>query len=182
MFCYQCKTENLKPTKLDFGLPALRCEKCAGTHLDLLTYRAWLEDMASDIEQDKANPDTVEIDELTNTEHALICQHCHKFMLKHRINHQHDNTINVCHTCYNVWLDKGEWELLKQLKIYDKLTEVMSEPWQKHIREQETQQAFDEHYQKMFGDDFGKIVDFANWLNQHPKASEIRHFLMSSGN
>ncbi|MFW2177296.1 MULTISPECIES: hypothetical protein [unclassified Moraxella] len=179
MFCYQCKTESLKPTKLDLGLPALRCEKCHGTHLDLLTYRAWSEDNASSIEADKQSDEPVVIDELTNTENALICQHCHKFMLKYRINNEHNNTINVCHTCYDVWLDQGEWELLKQLKIQDKLTEIMSEPWQKDLREQAKEQAVSEHYHQLLGDDFERVSEFGKWLDSHPKRAEIRSLLFA---
>lgn len=184
MFCYTCQTQSLKPTKLDFGLPALQCDCCQGTQLDLLTYRAWLEDVAhddndnDDADSNSADNDPIAIDELTNTENALICQHCQKFMLKYRINNEHDNTINVCHTCDDVWLDKGEWQLLKQLKIQDKLTELMTEPWQKQLREQAKQQAVKERYQTMLGDDFDKVNDFAKWLQDHPKRSEIRHLLM----
>lgn len=184
MKCYSCKTEDLHPSKLDFGLPALRCQTCQGTYLDLLTYRAWLEDVAEQIaqeqSQDMAN-DTSEFDfdELDNTENALVCQRCQKFMLKYRINNEQENTINVCHTCDDVWLDRGEWELLKYLKIQDKLTYVMSEPWQKDIRTQNQKNAFTERYQQILNDDFGKVDEFTDWLNQHPKKAEIKHYLLS---
>lgn len=180
--CYCCKTHPLKPTKLDYALPALRCEDCHGTYLDLLTYRTWLENNLANIEQEKRTQEsttgeTVEIDALSNSESALICQRCSKFMLKYRINNEQANTINVCHTCDDVWLDQGEWELLKHLKIQDKLTQVMTEPWQKQLRNQEREQAFKVRYQQLLGDDFEQVEAFATWLYEHPKRSEIQHYL-----
>lgn len=181
MQCYHCKTTALKPTQLEFGLPALRCPQCEGTYLDLLTYRAWQENFASQATSQADNPeDTPVISELSNTETALLCQRCHKFMLKYRINNQQDNTVNVCHTCDDVWLDRGEWALLKQLNIEDKLTEVMGEPWQHKLRQQSQQQAFRHHFQKQFSEDFGKIDDFAQWLQQQPNKAQILHYLAHS--
>lgn len=180
--CYCCKTQPLKPTKLDYALPALRCDECHGTYLDLLTYRTWLENNSANIEQEKmaqddASDETVEVETLANSDMALICQRCSKFMLKYRINNEQDNTINVCNTCDDVWLDQGEWELLKQLKIQDKLTQVMGEPWQQQLRHQEREQAFKTRYQQMLGEDFEQVEAFATWLSAHPKRSEIQHYL-----
>ncbi len=179
--CYQCKGQTLSPTKLDVGLPALKCSECDGTYIDLLSYRTWLEDFSEYIESEQASDEEIVIDELTNTETAMICQRCHKFMTKYRINHEHDNTINVCTRCDDVWLDKGEWALLKQLKIQDKLTEVMSDPWQKHILNQEEQQLIDKVNHEKFGDDFEKIHDFVQWLSNHPKRRQIKSYLMAQG-
>lgn len=180
--CYCCKTLPLKPTKLDYALPALRCDECHGTYLDLLTYRTWLENNITNIEQEKMEQEqsfenAVKIDALSNTDNALVCQRCCKFMLKYRINNEHDNSINVCHTCDDVWLDQGEWELLKLLKIQDKLTQVMSEPWQQALRNQEREQVFKKRYQQLLGDDFEQVEMFATWLYEHPKRSEIQHYL-----
>lgn len=185
LHCYHCTAEPLLPTKLDDTLPALSCKKCQGIYLDLLTYRSWLESHAAHKtsddsetgESDKQSSKTFDASELKNTDNALVCQRCRKFMLKYRINNEHKNTINVCHTCDDVWLDRGEWPLLKYLKMQDKLTAVMSEPWQQQLRNQDREQAFNKLYQQKLGNDFEAVERFALWLQNHPQKSEIQHYL-----
>ena len=182
--CYHCVSSPLLPIKLDDTLPALGCIDCQGIYRDLLTYRNWLERQPKGAEK-QANEvsaiDTeINIDELDNTENALVCQRCRKFMLKYRINNEHENTINVCHTCDDVWLDRGEWQLLKHLNMQDKLTDVMSEPWQKQLRNEAREQAFIKIYEQKLGDDFERVNEFANWVVSHPKKSEILHYLSQS--
>ncbi|MDO5768704.1 MAG: zf-TFIIB domain-containing protein [Psychrobacter sp.] len=179
--CYHCVTTPLMPIQLDDTLPALGCSDCRGVYLDLLTYRHWLERQPKAgqnlLDETLASDSEINIDEIDNTENALVCQRCRKFMLKYRINNEHENTINVCHTCDDVWLDSGEWALLKHLNMQDKLTEVMSEPWQQHLRSEAKEQSFKAHYQRLLGEDFARVEDFATWLAVHPKKSEIRHYL-----
>lgn len=173
--CYKCNNETLIPKKLDDTLPALACQSCQGTYLDLLSYRSWLENHPTS--NNKTADKDVEVEALENSDNALVCQRCRKFMLKYRINNEHENTINVCHTCDDVWLDRGEWSLLKTLNMQDKLTDVMSEPWQQQLRNQDREQHFKKLYQQKLGDDFAKVEDFARWLSQHPQKSEIQHYL-----
>ncbi len=173
--CYKCTDETLLPTKLDNTLSALGCKTCEGTYVDLLSYRTWLENHTIDSESKPL--ETFSADELDNTDSALICQRCRKFMLKYRINNEHKNTINVCHTCDDVWLDRGEWSLLKYLNMQDKLTAVMSEPWQQQLRKQDREQNFQKIYQQKLGDDFAKVEEFAKWLSTHPNKSEVQHYL-----
>ena len=48
MHCPKCKNENLKPTKLEEGLPVMGCPKCEGGLLSLLYYRDWAERVSFD--------------------------------------------------------------------------------------------------------------------------------------
>lgn len=178
MHCYHCKTTELKPKKLEYGLPALSCEQCDGTYLDLLTYRAWREEVAKREPSMEVLTADVEEVPLANSERALVCQRCQKFMLKYRINNEQENTLNVCHTCDDVWLDQGEWQLLKRLALQDQLTEVMSEPWQSDLRKQEKAAAFRKHFQSQLGEDFERVEAFAVWLDDHPNKAQVLHYLM----
>ena len=174
--CYKCTNQTLSPTKLNDTLSALVCKSCEGTYLDLLSYRTWLENHPA-VNDTNETLDSFSADELDNTDNALICQRCRKFMLKYRINNEHKNTINVCHTCDDVWLDRGEWSLLKYLNMQDKLTAVMSEPWQQQLRNQDRDQSFKKLYQQKLGTDFDKVEGFATWLSEHPQKSDIQHYL-----
>lgn len=173
--CYKCTGETLLPTKLDDTLSALACQSCEGTYVDLLSYRTWLENHP--VTNNEELIKDFSADELDNTDNALICQRCHKFMLKYRINNENKNTINVCHTCDDVWLDRGEWSLLKYLNMQDKLTALMSEPWQQHLRNEDREKAFTKLYQQKLGDDFDQVENFAQWLSNHSQKGEIQHYL-----
>ncbi len=40
----------------------------------------------------------------------------------------------MCSVCDEAWLDGGEWQLLEQLQLSDKLPSVFSDAWQRKIR------------------------------------------------
>ena len=61
--------------------------------------------------------------------------------------------------------------------MQDKLTAVMSEPWQQQLRNQDREQSFKKLYQQKLGSDFDKVEDFATWLSEHPQKSDIQHYL-----
>ncbi len=175
--CYTCNDRPLKLYKLDFGLPALRCETCEGTYIDLLTYRMWLEDNAGRLNDKNVNNQDFDVTELENTETGISCQRCNKYMDKYRINSELENTINVCHTCDDVWLDRDEWQLLKHLNVLDKLTDVMSDDWQNTLKHEEAILNFKNRYRALLDVDFERVEEFANWLEHHEHREEIRHYL-----
>ena len=45
-----------------------------------------------------------------------------------------DNFIDLCAACDDVWLDEGEWRLLRSLHPAGHLTQILTEPWQRHVR------------------------------------------------
>ena len=69
MQCPSCNSYKLKPTKLDYSLPARACNKCGGVLISLLNYRAWAEDSPDKL--DDSNSASVTVEE---NEKALVCK------------------------------------------------------------------------------------------------------------
>lgn len=180
--CYQCKTDTLEPALLDGSLEALKCITCNGVHVYLSAYREWLEAQtlknSNNLRAEGSEvADNFDFTEVENTDGALICQGCGKYTLKYLIDNEHENTINVCHSCNDIWLDRGEWQLLKYLKMQNALTEVISDPWQKRLKAEERENNFKLLYQQKLGNDFAKAEEFAQWLVTRSNKNEILHYL-----
>ncbi|BCE03812.1 hypothetical protein [Marinicellulosiphila megalodicopiae] len=178
MNCYQCTSTVLKPIKLDSMLPARQCVKCNGVHLDLLNYRNWRENSSvSSITKSAA----VAVDAQDNKK-ALVCQKCSKIMLKFKISVDHENFVDVCSHCDDAWLDSGEWELLNELDIQNKLTQIMTDPWQKNIKQQHFEALKEGQYMSQLGeDDFETVKSFAQWIKDHPKKEIIEKYIRTNG-
>ena len=48
--------------------------------------------------------------------------------------------------CDDFRLDSGEWELLNQLDIQNQLTQIMTAPWQKNLKQQHCDEIKQELY------------------------------------
>ncbi|NVJ61626.1 MAG: zf-TFIIB domain-containing protein [Gammaproteobacteria bacterium] len=178
MQCPKCKSQELKPTKIDEDLPALACENCEGSLLSLLYYRDWLE--THHIFHQELEAIYPEVIEDTDTKTAIACPKCSMLMRKYSVSGDVDNRIDLCVSCDEAWLDKGEWDLLKSLELGEKLPKVFTEQWQKKVRSEKLQTLKIEHLRKSVGDaDVVKAIEIKDWLKQHPQKAKIIQFIKS---
>ena len=176
MQCPACSHFRLKPVKLEAGLPALSCSKCQGSLVPLVTYRAWAE-MQSPEEAASTEAQPVE-----DTRSALRCPKCSKLMMKYRIGHQTDNRVDLCAHCDEAWLDAGEWQLLRHLKCHTSLASIMTEPWQRRLREHEREEVIERKYLSALGeDDWQRLQSLAEWVHSHPKRQDLLRYLLRDG-
>jgi Zn-finger nucleic acid-binding protein len=173
MHCPKCdKHSTLKPIKLNASLIARKCCSCYGLLIDLLSYRAWRDRWA-----EKEHP-KAELIEVEDNSHALLCPNCSRIMLKFRIGKVASNTIDVCTYCDVSWLDEGEWELLGALALQSKLTKIFTEPWQRQLRNEQTEEARAERNEALVGKDtMLKVNEMTYWIESHPKREEVLRIL-----
>tara|TARA_R110001592_G_scaffold103298_2_gene291158 strand:- start:22288 stop:22824 length:537 start_codon:yes stop_codon:yes gene_type:complete len=176
MKCPQCKGYELEPKELEPGLIVGSCSKCNGTLVSLLNYRFWA---------DQQKHDTTESsDEIVETEDnskAQVCPKCSKLMTKFQIGSEASNRLDLCTGCDEAWLDKGEWKLLKQLDLADKLPKIFTDAWQRNIRLQRQEKLHKQRYENLLGaDDFSKLDNFKQWLDQHPDKAQIKQYLITN--
>lgn len=172
MNCTQCKGYSLDPIELEPHLVAAGCDKCGGVLLPLLNYRYWLN------AQEKEMSSNFELDQVEDTQRALICPKCTRLMFKYRIDLDQANRIDVCASCGEVWLDKGEWELLKALGLVDKLPDIATDRWQKNLAQQYRKERQEERYKQILGEPaFYKSADFKMWLDQQENKQDIVNYL-----
>jgi len=174
MHCPNCSNQALSPTKLEHGLPAMSCKQCQGLLLSILSYRDWL-DRQPEFTRVKNTYSPIEAD---NTRRVISCTKCRKLMTKYKVSAEHDNQIDLCLDCADVWFDNGEWELLGQLGLQDHFTTVFNTPWQTKIREEKFQQQYLTDLQDQLGEeDFSQAFNFKEWLATHQYKDDILHFL-----
>ncbi len=173
MNCYSCRDQALKPIKLAQGLPARQCDKCGGTHIDLLNYRSW-RDSGQSLDQNMPSKNVAPAD----NSKALACQKCSRIMLKYRIATDFENHIDLCTTCDDAWLDGGEWQLLQYLELHNKLAHIMTEPWQRNLHRETAEENFNDHYLDLLGEvDLRKVKEVSEWLKHHPKRDELFDYM-----
>ncbi|MCW8879139.1 MAG: zf-TFIIB domain-containing protein [Kangiellaceae bacterium] len=176
MQCPKCKNVDLKPTKIDDGLPAMGCVQCNGAFISLLYYRDWAE-RAGDV-HDAPTVELLKGLESEDSSAALNCPKCVRLMQKFRISGCSNNRLDLCTSCDEAWLDGGEWELLKALELTTEVPMVFSEQWQKKVRDQVSEEARRQRFMKILGEeDLRRADDFRSWLKEHPRRNDIMFYV-----
>ncbi|VUD69363.1 hypothetical protein TDB9533_04730 [Thalassocella blandensis] len=178
MKCPTCSKEDLQPAEIEKGLIGAGCQNCHGVLISLIQYRYWLDHFQpSDDQIITEQGNNLAID----SKGAKLCPKCSKLMTKFKIDASSENRIELCGHCDEAWLDGGEWQLLKQLDMQDHLPELFTDAWQKKIRAERQHAHWQKHYTELLGEDaFAKVDAFKQWLDQHPKSSEIKHYLTTN--
>ena len=175
MKCPACNTPDLRPTMIEQLLPAMGCEQCKGSLVGLLYYRHWAEKHKP--QQETSAP--AEVTEAPDdSSSALHCPKCHRIMTKYRLSGTVNNRLDVCTICDEAWLDGGEWELLEQLQLSDKLPSVFTDAWQRKLRTEASERTRQEILRRTVGaEDANKVEALRIWLNGHPAKSTILTYL-----
>lgn len=174
MKCTSCKSGKLVPSFIEGQFRAHTCDHCAGQWILIEDYVSWKE----------RNPNvTFNEDakfEVDDSKQALLCPVTGLIMRKLRLSASTDHKIDYSAAVGGVWLDKGEWELLKEQKLAGSLNAVLTAHWQRNIRLNNTKDNFSEIYHDKFGDSsYEKIKEMRNWLYQQPNKADLRAYLLA---
>ncbi len=177
MKCPSCKTGTLKQVYLEELFPCHICDNCEGNWIQLEDYFRWKE-LKTENQNDATEID-VDIVALADTKKALVCPVTGKLMLKYRISKESDHRLDLSPYANAVWLDKGEWLLLKQQGLANQINRIFTDPWQKKIREAVSKENLEQLYQEKLGaQDYYKVKKIHGWLANHPHADFIKAFIM----
>ena len=177
MRCSVCQGHTLKPIELEKGLIAASCSNCYGSLLSLISYRFWVDNHAEKMTS-AINDEDILVEDSSSVRN---CPKCSRLMSKYQICASSENRVDLCAGCDEVWLDQGEWELLKRLDISEKLTSFFTDAWQRQIRLDREAETLKARYEKLIGeDDFARVSEFKYWLDQHPEKAGIKHYLNMS--
>ena len=173
MKCTSCKQGSLQPAYLDQLFPCHTCDHCGGNWVMLADYLAWKE----------THPDftfNAEAGESVAEDHkqAMLCPVSGGLMVKYRISAHSDHRLDLSPAVHGIWLDKGEWALLKQAGLAGNLNRIFTDPWQRRIREESARETFVHLYEREFGvEDYAKVKAFREWLWQHPHKLKLLAYL-----
>lgn len=175
MKCPVCKNPELRPTMIEDLLPSMGCDQCKGSLVALLYYRHWAERHKPQYEA--SAPATIS-EAPADTTNAVRCPKCERIMTKYRLSGTIANRLDVCTLCDEAWLDGGEWQLLEQLQLSDKLPAVFTDTWQRKLRKEGSERTRQEILRRTIGeDDAVKVESLRSWLNEHPAKSTILTYL-----
>lgn len=174
MKCPRCTTIDLKPTMIEEYLPAMACGNCAGSLVSLLYYRHWAETQKP-AESAPAAATEVETDDART---ALRCPKCSRIMTKYKVSGAVSNRLDVCPSCDEAWLDKGEWELLEALQLSHMMPAIFTEAWQRKIRNELTEETRRGILVRTIGaEDAAKVEEFRKWLAGSKSKTDILVYL-----
>jgi Zn-finger nucleic acid-binding protein len=177
MKCPRCKTPDLRPTLNEEYLPAMGCDTCHGSSVSLLYYRHWAETqkLAPALAQAPAEAGPVATSDSTS---ALVCPKCARVMQKYKLTGTVANRVDVCATCDEAWLDKGEWELLEALQLSTELPAILTESWQRRIRREQSEGTRREILTRMVGEEgASRVEEFKTWLARNQHKSHVLAYL-----
>lgn len=175
--CPKCKTHDLKVNMLEDGLMAVSCNQCGGIIIPMIYYRHWA--TCTDNQPEKPIEIlNIELIEKSETRSAITCPKCGRLMTKHHISSAANNRLDWCKSCDEVWLDKGEWDLLKKLSLSKKLAHILTDAWQAMVRKEIRENNFKERFTKLVGkNDIDKANEIRTWLLRHKKRAELLHYI-----
>lgn len=175
MKCTSCKVGTLNRSYLDNTLPCFQCDHCGGHFLKLTEYLTWLNRQPKNQLQTLTDTDI----ETNETLRAMICPESGDLMTKYRISKETDHKIDLNSKTGAIWLDKGEWLLLKQHNIHTKLNKIFTHHWQQNIRNADSKEIMDEIYQRKFGNHYQKIKQFKAEVCTEENKNDIVAYLLT---
>ena len=174
MKCLSCKNAELEPKELESGLLVAACPACEGALVSLMNYRYWLDQTHGVAGGEKAG-DEASPAVLTG---ARCCPKCNRLMTKYQVGPTSAHQLDLCSSCDEAWLDRGEWQLLKKLDLHGKLPKIFTDAWQRNIRKAKHEAALNDRYEKLLGaEDFAKAYEFKHWLYQNAHREDIKQYL-----
>lgn len=179
MNCPVCKTNPLNGIILEENLPAYQCQSCEGIWISALDYFYWLEEHGPILAEKPASEGISLV--VKEVEAAKLCPTCRHLLRQYKVGHQTGFSLERCGKCHSVWFDKTKWEVLKSRHLHDKINRIITEPWQRSVREEEHRQAMQEIYTKRFGqEDYAKLKELRGWIRDHPQSSALLAYLMDA--
>lgn len=177
MKCTSCKSGSLFPSFIEGQFRAHTCSSCGGNWILIEDYVSWKE-RNSDY---KFNDDiSFEEADISDSKKALICPVSGTIMRKFRISSNNEHKLDYSSVVGGLWLDKGEWELLKNAGLASCLNSVVTKNWQTKIRQESAQNNFSDIYEAKFGNEtYSKIKELRSWLLAQEQKSDLRAYLLA---
>jgi len=174
MKCTCCKTGNLTPSFIDGQFRAHTCSSCHGNWILIEDYVSWKERNPQFTFDEEVSCD------LDESKTALLCPITGTIMRKLRLSSNSEHLIDYSASVGGVWLDKGEWQLLKEQGLAGSLNAVLTAHWQRNIRISSTHDNFAQIYKDKFGEEiYSKVKELREWLNNQSNKADLRAYLLA---
>lgn len=178
MKCTSCQKGNLVLGFIDNLFKARTCDNCGGNWILIEDFLLWRNHSS----EYQASEDFHCKEDALESVKALFCPVTGALMTKFRISAKTDHKVDYSVRVGGVWLDKGEWELLKQGGIAESLNALVTKPWQNKIQAEATALGFSKIYEDRFGaESYHKVKEIREWLQSQEKEAALKAYI-SAGN
>ncbi len=159
--------QTLTKVRLAPSLSALRCQACEGTLLDVTDYRFWCE-------REPVAPDQTAPPLSGEDTPARSCPSCNRLMHRYRVGIQPDFRIDHCAACQEIWLDRGEWDALVRSGLALRLTDIVTEAWQRRMQDAASHVRREAGLRQKHGDAcVDELLRIREWLAAQPAREEL---------
>lgn len=177
MQCKACSQGFLKPSFIDGLFRAHTCSNCGGNWILVEDFVAWKE---RNPEHEFAKECQWSEEESSESKKALLCPVTGGIMRKFKITAKTDHRLDYSAAVGGIWLDKGEWELLKSEGVAGVLNKVVTQHWQNEIRKDSAVNSFSDIYEAKFGTEvYQKVKELREWLDAQPQKADLRSYLLA---
>ena len=164
--CPNCSKTQLTIQEPTANLAAQQCPSCNGYWIKLNDYRKW----QKNTEQLTAVTNDIEVEaETVESTHALLCPESGGLMTKFRVSSDTDHRIDWSAHSDGIWLDSGEWELLIEKGVADKLNQIFTEQWQDKILNETSKNTKEQRLIEQLGEEnYSRLQLVRTWLHEQP--------------
>jgi Zn-finger nucleic acid-binding protein len=177
MKCPLCNKATLVDKVREDHLKMKSCKTCGGNWLSSTSYWSWHDTLDQELPENMYSDINCDV---TDSKKAKICPDCGRIMIRFKVGHGLDFSLDHCNNCNGVWFDKNEWEVLKSRYLHDEIHKIFMTAWQNEIKLEEKRKYFESSYRQKFGEDYFKIKTFKEWLDKHELKASILAFLADS--
>ena len=174
MKCTSCNNGTLSPAYLEPQLPCHTCSNCGGDFLMLTDFLRW----KSNNEIPNSSIKSCEI-KAEESSKALLCPKTRVLMTKYKISNDSDHRLDLSPSIDAVWMDKGEWALLKAKGLANNINLIFTDHWQQDIRSAESTDIMSVLYARKFGDHYSTLKEFRSVLDKFENRSAALAYLMA---
>lgn len=174
MQCPVCATKRLYSQNLEANLPVSACDTCAGVWIPHANYQVWRSTQVGDVPE--RQPKTaLQVEDIPK---AKVCPQCGRLMLRYKVGHSTTVVADHCGACGGMWLDRGEWSVLKEHGLHDNLFQVLTAAWQGDIRKGAIKARMDKVYEERLGaETFARVKAFREWAETQSNKSLISSYI-----
>ncbi|WP_444915063.1 TFIIB-type zinc ribbon-containing protein [Microbulbifer sp. TRSA007] len=174
--CTSCKDGVLKHGFIEELFRGYTCSSCGGNWILVEDFLSWKrQNPEYQFSKDLSSLNDMLIED---SKQAILCPVSGAIMQKIRIMVGSEHRIDYSAVVGGIWLDKGEWELLKSEGLAGSLNFLVTHEWQKKIRNSKAQENFSEIYRSKFGDKrYKKVKEFREWLYAQGQRVDLLAYL-----
>jgi Zn-finger nucleic acid-binding protein len=173
--CPVCKKTEMVSIELEPHLSSFNCPTCDGHWIEGREYWKWIETHRTKVAEIIHEEESLSLAEPGT---PLDCPECRFRMVKYLVGRGLDFTVDHCHGCKGIWLDRNEWEALRKRNLHDDLHSIFTSFWQSGAQREDQKKRMEQIYLDRFGaDDYEEIKRIRSWLEPKTNREELIAYL-----